>query len=179
MAKIEYEYDPQYSGRRIAEIRKARGYTQEKLVESSGMFAEPAYLSTIEHGKYNLTIDSLLTFAFWLNVSVDDLIYRSTDLEVNTSNKPEYKNNCYLPRYTGSRIQQIRKKKKLKQDAVYTALHISKTYFSQIENGHCAPALGKLVSIASILEVPLSELVYQYADSQFAANADIQPKNKV
>ncbi|OPY66473.1 MAG: HTH-type transcriptional regulator ImmR [Syntrophorhabdaceae bacterium PtaU1.Bin034] len=48
-------------GRRIKEVRQAKGLSQEALSEKIGMSAK--YLSSIEWGKENPTLDTLIKLA--------------------------------------------------------------------------------------------------------------------
>ena len=44
-------------GKRVRQIRKAKGLTQEKLAEKAKL--EPAYLGAVERGERNLTVDNI------------------------------------------------------------------------------------------------------------------------
>lgn len=58
-------------GRRIAELRAARGLTQEALAEALGVTAR--WVQSAESGRENFTITSLARFANTLGVPVADL----------------------------------------------------------------------------------------------------------
>ena len=58
-------------GKRIKELRKEKGLTQEQLAETVGI--EPNNLSRIEKGRNYPTPENLLKIANALNVSVDKL----------------------------------------------------------------------------------------------------------
>lgn len=58
-------------GRRIGEIRKRRGLSQEMLAERAGISAQ--YVSNIERGKENPTLDLLFRLAEALRVSLGEL----------------------------------------------------------------------------------------------------------
>jgi transcriptional regulator with XRE-family HTH domain len=55
-------------GVRIAEVRKKKGMTQKKLAEKMGI--SPTYLSSIERGKENPTLDMLIILAKSLGVDL-------------------------------------------------------------------------------------------------------------
>jgi transcriptional regulator with XRE-family HTH domain len=55
-------------GQRIAEIRNKRGMTQDQLAEK--MEISPKYLSSIERGKENPTLNTLINLAQSLNVDL-------------------------------------------------------------------------------------------------------------
>ena len=57
-------------GRRVAELRVARGLTQEALAEATGFYTR--YVQTIESGEVNLTLDSLARLATALKVAVGE-----------------------------------------------------------------------------------------------------------
>lgn len=70
-------------GRRVAEIRRTHGWTQEDLAEKLGVAAR--YLQAIEQGDENLTVESLVRLADTLQVSVLELFQPP-------STKPKRKN---------------------------------------------------------------------------------------
>ena len=74
-------------GRRIQEIRKSRGLTQEQLAEKVGI--SPHYLSALERGIYNIKLDLLVDMMNALKCSADEIFsdvvtssfeYRSSEL---------------------------------------------------------------------------------------------------
>jgi transcriptional regulator with XRE-family HTH domain len=58
-------------GKRVRELRKAKGWTQEKLEENSGL--DRTYISDIERGVRNPSFKSLEKLAKALKVKVADL----------------------------------------------------------------------------------------------------------
>jgi len=58
-------------GRRIVARREALGLTQRTLAEKVGM--QPANVNRIEHGKQNLTVDTLLRLADALETTAAEL----------------------------------------------------------------------------------------------------------
>jgi transcriptional regulator with XRE-family HTH domain len=58
-------------GKRIQEIRKARGLSQEGLAERAGI--SPQYVSNIERGKENPTLDMLFSLADALKVGLTEM----------------------------------------------------------------------------------------------------------
>lgn len=63
-------------GRRIRELRAARGMTQEAVAEAAGI--HPKYFGSIERGEVNLTLSSLEKIGAALMVTPDELL-RSGD----------------------------------------------------------------------------------------------------
>lgn len=55
-------------GRRIQELRKARGLSQEKIAEKADI--SPTYLSRIEYGRENPTLDMLIKLSNALEVEI-------------------------------------------------------------------------------------------------------------
>lgn len=58
-------------GRRIQEIRKQRGFTQEQMAERVNI--SPHYLSALERGVYNIKLDLLVDILNILNCSADEV----------------------------------------------------------------------------------------------------------
>lgn len=59
-------------GRRLQEMRSARGWKQQQLAEKAGL--DRTYISGLEHGKQNPTIGALLRLARALEVPLDRLV---------------------------------------------------------------------------------------------------------
>jgi transcriptional regulator with XRE-family HTH domain len=59
-------------GRRISQIRRERGWTQEDLAERLGVSVR--YLQAVEAGQENLTLDSLTQLAARLDLSLGELV---------------------------------------------------------------------------------------------------------
>lgn len=67
-------------GRRVAELRRTRDLTQEDLAEK--LEVTPRYLQSIEAGRENLGLDSLVKLATALRVRVAELFTPPTSREV-------------------------------------------------------------------------------------------------
>ena len=61
----------QMIGKRIAEIRAKKGMTQEQLAGKMGI--GPKYLSSIERGKENPTLNTLITLSKALGVDLGEI----------------------------------------------------------------------------------------------------------
>ena len=68
-------------GKRIREIRKSQGLSQERLAERAGISAQ--YVSNIERGKENPTLDLLLRLADALKVSLGQMCDFETVEDMN------------------------------------------------------------------------------------------------
>ncbi|MDO9018340.1 MAG: helix-turn-helix transcriptional regulator [Deltaproteobacteria bacterium] len=73
-------------GRRIAELRAAQGWTQEKMAEA--LDVNLPYLQRIEGGRENLTVRSLARLAHVLGVRVGALFEAPVDLTVRGPGRP-------------------------------------------------------------------------------------------
>jgi transcriptional regulator with XRE-family HTH domain len=60
-------------GRRLAELRKLKGWSQEKLSLESGVAR--SYLGGVERGQRNIALLNICRLADTLQVSVSDLFY--------------------------------------------------------------------------------------------------------
>ena len=58
-------------GKRIQELRKRRGITQEQLSEAAGI--SPHYLSALERGIYNVKLEILVKILNYLDCSADEV----------------------------------------------------------------------------------------------------------
>jgi transcriptional regulator with XRE-family HTH domain len=64
-------------GQRIKDARKTRGWSQETLAEHVNIHA--TYMSQIETGKVNMTINILKSISDSLNISMRDLVSDSSE----------------------------------------------------------------------------------------------------
>ena len=62
-------------GNRIREFRIAKGYTQAKLAEKSGI--EPSNISHIERATTKLSLPTLISISNALDTTLDELVYGS------------------------------------------------------------------------------------------------------
>ena len=68
----EQQEDLQKLGRRLAEIRKERGWSQEKLALESGLAR--SYLGGVERGKRNIAVLNILKLARTLGCDAGELL---------------------------------------------------------------------------------------------------------
>ncbi|MCK9462892.1 MAG: helix-turn-helix domain-containing protein [Proteobacteria bacterium] len=69
-------------GRRIAELRRGRGLTQERLAEKANFSLK--YLQRIERGRENLTVTSLAKLADLFTTEIADLFKPPASMEILT-----------------------------------------------------------------------------------------------
>ena len=72
-------------GNRIKEIRTAKGWTQAKLAEASGV--EPSNISHIERAATKLSLPTLVNIANALGVTLDEIAYGSVIKSTHVSVK--------------------------------------------------------------------------------------------
>jgi transcriptional regulator with XRE-family HTH domain len=65
-------------GRKIREIRKLRGLTQEKLGDKANLSYQ--FIGELERGKVNVSFDSLFRIAQALDMHISDLFTRQKEL---------------------------------------------------------------------------------------------------
>ena len=65
-------YDIVESGKRIKEMRKKAGVTQEELVDAIGMTREA--LARIETGKNGTSVDGIINLAHYFKTSTDNIL---------------------------------------------------------------------------------------------------------
>ncbi len=72
-------------GRKIQEIRKAKGFTQEQLAEKIGVSTH--YMSALERGVYNIKLELLVNILNELDCSANevfcDVVKRSYEVKAN------------------------------------------------------------------------------------------------
>jgi transcriptional regulator with XRE-family HTH domain len=73
-------------GRRVAELRRDRGHTQETIAEALGMLT-PNY-ARIEQGRQNVTMDTLVRIARVLDVGLVELFRVPRARSTRASKKP-------------------------------------------------------------------------------------------
>lgn len=72
-------------GTRIKHLRNAKGLSQEKLAETSGL--NPKYLSSIERGRENPTLDTFIKLAQALNIDIFELFNYAGEQTLKESKK--------------------------------------------------------------------------------------------
>ena len=73
MGKHKSDIDYGIIGARVKELRKAKGLTQERLGELSGI--EPSNISHIERGAAKLSLPTLISIANALEATLDEIVY--------------------------------------------------------------------------------------------------------
>ncbi|WP_186267702.1 helix-turn-helix domain-containing protein [Burkholderia gladioli] len=67
------DYDPrELFGKRLVELRKAKGWSQEKLALESGLAR--SYVGGIERGQRNIALYNICVLAETLNVAPGDML---------------------------------------------------------------------------------------------------------
>lgn len=59
-------------GKRVREVRKAKGISQEKLAELAGI--DRSYMGNIERGEKNVTLVKVYDICDALNIEIQDLV---------------------------------------------------------------------------------------------------------
>lgn len=78
----------QFSGEKIREYRKKKGFNQEDIASRLNM-SQSAY-AKIENGKTSLDVDRLLLISEYLEVPINDLLPESRGQNVQFNNKDGY-----------------------------------------------------------------------------------------
>lgn len=68
----QIEVDLKDLGKQVKRFRKAKGMKQEDLAAAVGI--SPQHLSNIENGKGNASLKVVANLAFWLDVSISELM---------------------------------------------------------------------------------------------------------
>lgn len=78
-------------GRRVRELRKAKGWTQEQLAEKTGISTRS--ISSIENGVYSITLENINRLAKAFGLSLKDLFNAQrnrTALECQRESRSEF-----------------------------------------------------------------------------------------
>lgn len=79
-------YDIQRSGKQIRQLRIRSGYTQERLAEKLNI--DRSLISHIEAGKRGCSVDLLVRFSEFFNVSLDQLVLdKKQSVPADTENR--------------------------------------------------------------------------------------------
>lgn len=73
-------------GERIQSLRKAKAMSQKELADASGL--DRAYISSLEHGKQNVTIGAIIKLAEALGISLEEALIGSS-YELNEREAPD------------------------------------------------------------------------------------------
>lgn len=99
-------------GRRLAQLRKQRGYSQEELARRVG--AVQVVISDYEHGKLRLSAEMALRFAVALDVPIQELLRLSKPVAVEPAPRPS--------RRLLRRLERIERLPRRKQEALLTTI---------------------------------------------------------
>jgi transcriptional regulator with XRE-family HTH domain len=99
-------------GRRLAQLRKQRGYSQEELAQRIG--AVQVVISDYEHGKLRLSAETALRFAAALDMPIQELLQASKPVAVEPPHRPS--------RRLLRRMEQIERLPRRKQVALLTTI---------------------------------------------------------
>jgi len=130
-------------GKTIRSFRRKRGLSLADLAERSQLSI--SYLSEIERGKKQPSLETLEKLSTALNISVQGLF---TENESSSS-----------PLTPGDKIALLRRDKKLSQAELAEKVGISTTYLCQIEKGNVTPSLETLKAIAEALGVSPQDIM--------------------
>lgn len=121
----------------IRSLRQKRNMTLEDLARQTGLSV--SYLSEVERGKKQPSLETLEKISQALNISRDALLSSS--------------NNLAHTGGLGAKISILREEKGLSLSGLAEKANISPSYLCQIENGKVMPALSTLKNIASALDI--------------------------
>jgi transcriptional regulator with XRE-family HTH domain len=130
-------------GKTIRSFRQKRGLSLADLSERSGLSV--SYLSEIERGKKQPSLDTLEKLSTALNISKQGFFTESPTSPSVLA--------------TGEKIILLRQKKNLSQTQLAEKAGISTTYLCQIERGHVIPSLDTLKALAEALGVSPQDLM--------------------
>lgn len=86
MGRHKSDIDYSIIGAKIRELRKAKGLTQERLGELSGI--EPSNISHIERGVAKLSLPTFISIANVLGATLDEIVYGNLQKNSHVSVEP-------------------------------------------------------------------------------------------
>lgn len=125
----------------IRELRQKRNLTLQELAQRADLSV--SYLSEIERGKKQPSLETVEKLSMALNISKEGLISDNPQTPVNL----------------GDKIVLLRQKHNLSLSDLAEKVGISSSYLCQIENGRVLPALSTLKNIAEALGIKAEDLM--------------------
>lgn len=125
----------------IRDLRQRRNLTLQELAQRAGLSV--SYLSEVERGKKQPSLETIEKLSTALNISKEGLISQDT------------KNPVSL----GDKVALLRQKLGLSLSDLAEKVGISSSYLCQIENNSALPSLSTLKNIACALEVKTEDLM--------------------
>ena len=139
-------------GKRINELRRASGMTQEELGKKLGVIKQT--VSSWEKGISEVRNDTLITLSRLFGVTTDYLL----GLEGRDSMETNEKSNEIVHR-TGQNIKNLRERKGLTQQELAVRVDVAQATVANWESGRREPDINILIRIAKLFNVTLDELV--------------------
>jgi len=138
--------------RRLQQLRKARGLSQEVLAERAGL--NRTYVSGVERGTINIRIDNIEKLANTLKAGVDLLFAETPISEIGqaTSDASDVRNSL------GNNIRAIRKQTQISQEKLAEDAGFHRSYVGNVERGVANLSVDDLQTIASVLKVDVASL---------------------
>ena len=137
-------------GKRLAEARRRKGYTQEELAHLLGVHT--TYVAMLEAGTRNPSFELLRKIVEILDVSYDYLMGVDDKSDHQTRTSP-------IEEVFGSRLRELRKSKDLSQYYIAQELGIPRTTYANWEQGKADPNLEMLARLAEVLNVSTDYLL--------------------
>lgn len=131
-------------GRLIRSLRKKRDLSLQELARRAELSV--SYLSEIERGKKQPTLETIEKLAVALNISKEGFF-------------PEADTITAGPTVLGEKIAMLRQKKGISQSELAEKAGISAAYLCHIEKGKVLPAVSTLRAIARALDVCTDDII--------------------
>jgi transcriptional regulator with XRE-family HTH domain len=150
-------------GRFIREKRLLLNISQEALADQSGLHW--TYVSNIENGKPNISLEKIFCLASALHCSAEELI---PDIEKKTRNSTKSQkkkkeiqitDKALIQREFGQLIKERRLSLKISQDEFAFASALHRTYVSSIERGERNISLENIFLLAKALRCHARDLI--------------------
>jgi len=132
-------------GAAVLRLRSKLKLSQSGLARRANLCC--TYLSSLEAGRRNPTVDTLAALAKALDVSIAQLLESE---EQETSRPRRFR--------LGSRIRKLRRERGLSQAALAAAAQVDRTYLTDIERGHRNPTLRSVARLAGALNISVPAL---------------------
>lgn len=150
-------------GARIKALRKQKKYTLKDMSSKTGISV--SFLSDIENGRSNPSLDRLTDIAKTLDINVSYLLGENI-LPLKSENTIEKSNNRNLYKELVVKIKEFREKSCLSTEMLAKLSGVPVEEIIGLENNTKEPSIDTILKLTYALTINLSEILKEFNDSK-------------